>query len=393
MAELGQILVVDDRILECDLPARFRFRLQQIPLGADRRAHRGDLFLADRVERRIRHLREQLLEIVEQQARPVRQDRQRGIGPHRADGLLAVHRHRRQQDTQIFLRIAECLLPRDDRFVVRFLDAPRRQILDIDQVLPEPFAVRMLGRQLTLDLLVVDDAPLGGVHEEDLPGVEALLDENVLRWNVEHADLRRHDHHVVLGHVIPRRPQAIAVEHGTDDRAVGEGNRRRAIPRFHQRRVVLVERLAFLIHRLVVAPRLGDHHQDRVRQRTSRHDEQFEHVVEGRRIAATLADDGEHLLQILAEHITLEQSLAGAHPVDVAAQGVDFTVVGDEPVRVRERPRRERVGAESLVDQRKARLQIRIGQVGKHRSELIRFQHPLVDQGLGRQADDVEEAS
>ena len=78
-----------------------------------------------------------------------------------ADGLLAVHRHRRQQDTQIFLRVAECLLPRDDRFVVRFLDAPRRQILDIDQVLPEPFAVRMLGRQLTLDLLVVE---IGRAH-------------------------------------------------------------------------------------------------------------------------------------------------------------------------------------------------------------------------------------
>ena len=41
---------------------------EEIPLGADRRAHRGDELLTDGVERRVGDLGEELLEVVEQQA-------------------------------------------------------------------------------------------------------------------------------------------------------------------------------------------------------------------------------------------------------------------------------------------------------------------------------------
>ena len=97
--------------------------------------------------------------------------------------------------------------------------------------------------ELALDLLVGDDAALRRVDEEMRPGMQPLLEQDVLRRDVEHADFRRHDDEVVLGHVVARRPQAVAIEHRADDRAVGERNRRRAVPRLHQRRVVLVERL------------------------------------------------------------------------------------------------------------------------------------------------------
>jgi hypothetical protein len=53
----------------------------------------------------------------------------------------------------------------------------------------------------------------------------------------------------------------------------------------------------------VRTPRLGDHHQDRVRQRSSRHDEKLEHVVERRRVAPAFANDGQNLLEIVAEQI------------------------------------------------------------------------------------------
>ena len=52
--------------------------------------------------------------------------------------------------------------------------------------------------------------------------------------DVEHADLGRHDDQVVLGDVVARRAQAVAVEHGADADAVGERDRRRAVPRLHQ---------------------------------------------------------------------------------------------------------------------------------------------------------------
>ena len=60
---------------------------------------------------------------------------------------------------------------------------------------------------------------------------------------------------------------------------------------------------------------------------------------------------------------------------------------------MRERPGRERVGAEALVHQRERRLDVRIGQIREHRRDLIRRQHALVDQRLRRQAGDVEDAA
>ena len=87
----------------------------------------------------------------------------------------------------------------------------------------------------------------------------------------------------------------------------------------------------------------------------------------------------------------LEQRLARLHPVDVAAQRVDLAVVGDEAVRMGQRPGRERVGAEPLVHERQRRLERRIGQVREHPLDLAGGQHALVDQRARRQADHVEE--
>ena len=130
-----------------------------------------------------------------------------------------------------------------------------------------------------------------------------------------------------------------------------------------------------------------------MRQRSTGLDEQFEDVVEGCRVAAAFADDRQQLLEIVAEQIARQQSLARSHPVDVAAQRVDLAVVRDQPVGVRERPRRERVRAEALMHQRQRGDQRRIRQIREHRPQLTRRQHALVGQRVRRQADDVEEAA
>jgi hypothetical protein len=81
------------------------------------------------------------------------------------------------------------------------------------------------------------------------------------------------------------------------------------------------------------------------------------------------------------------------HPVDVAAQRVDFTVVRDEPVGMGERPRRKRVGAESLVYEGQRRFHVGIAEIRERRLDLRRGEHALVDQRARRQARDVEPLS
>ena len=263
------------------------------------------------------------------------------------------------------------------------------QILEVDEMLVEPLAVRAVTGELLLDLLVLDDAALLGVHEEHAARLQAPLAEDVFRRDVEHAGLRRHDHEAVLGQAVARRPQAVAVENGANLLAVGEANRGGTVPRLHQTGVILVERAPGVVHVLVARPRLGDHHHDRVRERPAGKDEELERVVEHRRVAAVRVHDREQLLDVVAEEFRLKQRLAGVHPVDVAAERVDLAVVRDVAVRVRAVPAGEGVGREARVDKADRGFHRGVLQVGEIFRELVGQQHALVDDRLAGEAGDV----
>ena len=149
-----------------------------------------------------------------------------------------------------------------------------------------------------------------------------------------------------------RRAQAVAIERRADELAVGEHDRRRAVPRLDERRRVAIEALAVVVHRRVPLPRLGDHHHHRVRQRAAAERQQLDHVVELRRVALAGHDDREQPLEPAGELRALQLAAPRLHPVAVAAQRVDLAVVRDVAERLREVPRRERVGREPRVHDR-----------------------------------------
>ena len=82
VAQLGQIVVVHHRRLYLDHPAAFALGFQEVALGPECRRHRGNELFPNRIERWIRHLCKELLEVAEQGWRPVRQHRKRGICSH-----------------------------------------------------------------------------------------------------------------------------------------------------------------------------------------------------------------------------------------------------------------------------------------------------------------------
>ena len=81
--------------------------VQQVRLGADEGHQRHHQLFADGVDRRVRHLREQLAEIVVERLGAVRQHGQRGIVAHRADHFLAGRGHGLQDELVVFLGPAE----------------------------------------------------------------------------------------------------------------------------------------------------------------------------------------------------------------------------------------------------------------------------------------------
>ena len=367
--------------------------LEEILLGADRCDERCDQFLADRVERRVRDLREKLLEVAVQELGPRRQDRQRRIGAHRAGRFEALRRHRGHEDPQVFERVAEELLALAQSAKIGLaLVLRRRQVLQLDQVVVQPAAVRLARAYLGLDLLVIHDPALVRVHEQHAARLKPPLVEDVLRIDLERAGLGRHDDEAVLGDGVARWPEAVAVEHRADALAVGERDRRGAVPRLHDARVVFVERPLLVAHGLVVLPRFRDEHHDRVGQGAARVVEELDGVVEHRGVARAGDQDREEARHVRAEQVGLEQALARVHPVDVSVQRVDLAVVAEEAERLGEVPRRERVRAVALVDEREAADELRVGQVRVERLDLVRDEEPLVDHRAARQARHVERA-
>ncbi len=94
--------------------------------------------------------------------------------------------------------------------------------------------------------------------------------------------------------------------------------------------------------------------------------------------------DREDLVQVVvvAEHVGVDQRFPRPHPVLVARDGVDLAVVRHAAERMRQRPRRERVGGEPRVHDTQRAGQPLILKIQVERPQLGRGEHALVDQGL-----------
>ena len=288
--------------------------LEQIVLGANRRFGRGHQLLANRIDRRIRHLREQLLEVVVERLRFVRQHGERRVGAHRADRLLPVGRHRREDHFEILDRVAERLLLLEQLVGFEGFNRGRAagfgQRLERDEAAVEPFAIRLPRRHRLLDLFVLHDSAERSIDEKHFARLQASFVRDVLRRDVEDAGLGRHHDQSVLGHRVARRTQPVAIEHRADPDAVGERDRRGTVPRLHHARMEMVERALAVAHLRVVLPRLRNHHHHGVRQRAAGANQQLETIVEHRGVAAVGLDDRQQLLDVVAEQRRGEKLLA-----------------------------------------------------------------------------------
>ena len=363
------------------LSVRRAFEVEQVRPRPDDRDQAHHQLLADRVDRRVGDLREVLLEIGEQELRLVRQRRDRRVGAHRADGFLALDRHRRHQELQVFLGVAEGLLAIEQRQVGerRPCAAAGGRSSSTICVLLQPLPIGMALGERRLELLVGNEPAFVEIDQQHLAGLQPPLGDDVLLRDRQHAHLRGHDDAVVAGDEVARGAQAVAVERGADLAAVGEGDRGRAVPRLHQRGVVFVEGAPLLVHERIARPGLGDHHHHRVRERVAALHQEFERVVEAGGVGLAFVGDRPQLADVVAEQRRGHRRLPRRHPVDVAAQRVDLAVVGDHPVGMRERPGREGVGGEALVHERERALEIRVVQVGIVGAELVGEEHALVD--------------
>ena len=127
--QLCKVVVVDDRVRQGDLTAGGRPWLEQVPLGADGGLEGGDELLADGVERRVRHLGEELGEVVVDQPGPLGEHGEGGVGAHRADRLAPGAGHGLDDEAELLARQAEEALVAHDRGVLGREHQSRGQVV------------------------------------------------------------------------------------------------------------------------------------------------------------------------------------------------------------------------------------------------------------------------
>ena len=176
----------------------FRSFFKNIAVVTDvsRKAHH-ELF-TNRVNRRVRHLGEQLLKVVEQRLRLVRKHGQSGIVTHGADRFCTVFGHRLQDDRQIFGRIAKALLLHEQVIRnIRRIDFAK-EATHAHLVFGNPAAVRLATGNLSLHFGILQDAVIFQIEVNDFTRFEAALFFDFVIAQVKHARFRSHHEETVF---------------------------------------------------------------------------------------------------------------------------------------------------------------------------------------------------
>ena len=388
-----QLLVVENGVGHPQAMGVFARGFQQIGLRAHITLQRHDHFFTDRIDRRIGDLGKQLLEVVVEHAGLVAEACQRSIVAHGTYRVAELLHQRLQHELHGLDGVTERLHPRQQSEGVQCggrLHRGGRQVLQGQPFRLQPLCIGCPAGELLLQLLVGHQSTGYEVDEKHASRLQPALVLHHGRVHRKHTDLAGHDDPVVVSEVVAAGPEAVSVQHRADVIAVGEGDGRRTVPGLHHTGVKFVERPLVLGHQGIFLPRLGNHHHDRLLQRTAGHEQELKHVVEDPGVGAVRLHHREQPLDGIAEQVGMGHALARGHPVDVALQGVDFTVMAHEAVGLGPVPTRERIRRKSRMDHGQVGSVVRLPQIGIKRHQLAGREHPLVNQHLGGQAGHVE---
>ena len=248
------------------------------------------------------------------------------------------------------------------------------EILKLVLRLVEPGSIGLRTRKLGLELGILDDAALFEVDQQHLAGLQAPFAGDVFLGKGQHPAFRGHADEIIAGHAEARGPEAVAVERSADLATIGKGDCGGTVPRLHQRGMVFVEGAQRRVHQIVLAPGFGHQHHHGVGKAVTAQQQQFERIVEAGGVRLAMRHDRPQFVEIRAQKRRFHRPAARVHPVDVAAHGVDFAIMGDQAIWVRQPPAGEGIGRKALMHQPHRRYAIGIAQVIVERADLRRQQ-------------------
>ena len=384
-SDLFQVVVAEYRMFECDGMTALRVFDEHVAIASHEGGERHDEAFADRVDRRVGHLCEELLEITAEVLRLVAEHGEGRICSHRTDGFLAVECHGCDDLFEIFPAVSEGLLIFE--YLVMFEmgehDAGFGQFVEPDLIFIQPVCIRFPVADIILDLFVADDPSLFQIDDEHPAGLQASFLLNERRIHGKRAGFTGHDDAVIGRDTVSRRAKAVPVEGGADDASVGEGDGGGSVPGFHDRGVVFVECLPDGVHHVVIIPCFRDEHHHDMGQGSAGHAEQFDDIVEAGAVRLSFAHDGQEHVHFLAGEVGRSKpAFAGFKPVQVPLEGVDLPVVRDEAEGLGQLPGGESVGGKTGVHQSEGADNAFVAQVGEIVPYLMAGKLSFIDNDL-----------
>mmetsp|Transcript_33649 Transcript_33649/g.78720 ORF Transcript_33649/g.78720 Transcript_33649/m.78720 type:complete len:1205 (+) Transcript_33649:178-3792(+) len=212
-ADALQLGRVEDGRRDAQLVGELRHgRVAQVAPSTEGHVEAHDDALAQRVNGRVGHLREALLEIVVERVRLLREHRQRRVLSEGEERLLARVRHVAHLHLQIFERPAEGRQQPDRVLGHLGLDLDvEGQLVDDGAPLPKPLGVRRLPREVELDRRVLPKLAAHQVERDHVARPQLALADDLLVAHVDHARLRHEPQEPVVSLKEARRPQPVAI--------------------------------------------------------------------------------------------------------------------------------------------------------------------------------------
>ena len=208
---------------------------EDVRLVADIRHDRHHEFLANRINRRVRHLRKKLMEEIEERATVPGEAGQRGVIAHGADRFMSSLGHRTHNELDVFERPSEtgpvggegAVVPHSRRHDFR------EESGDGNVVLLHPTAIGLPARVVGLEFRILHQPMLGEIKPEKRTGAKAPVAFDLFRGDVEDARFGREDEKARLRERPSCGTESIAVKRRAKPRTIGEADGGRAVPRLH----------------------------------------------------------------------------------------------------------------------------------------------------------------
>ena len=277
-----ELLLVEQRALQAHQLAGRAGVLEQVAVVAQVERGRGDHMLAQGIDRRIRDLGEQLIEVVEERTRLFGQAGQRRVDAHRGERGLTLLGHGTHDLVDVIPVVAELGHSHGGGHLGVLGGRCRNGLIERvngQRLLGNPVAVGLFLGKAGTQLVVVDDAPAGKIDLEHLARSQTAARQDVLGAHLDGAHLACQHKAAVARHIVAGGTQAVAVEGSAQRATVGKGDGGRTVPRLHEHGLVSVVGAALLTQAVVVIPRLGQQHGRGTRERATVHDQELKHVV------------------------------------------------------------------------------------------------------------------